>query len=350
MPKQAIDYLPRLINQYVPNMEFAADVVNGQVIANLGDPAALDADGIFDGVTADATVGGNTYDSDDYKSTFDGSSTSLTTTAGMIDAKYGRCLTLVGSSGSNHVCTIYGRDYLGQLMQEQLTLSSTTVQYGKKAFKYVDSMLVAAGAAGDTCDLGWSDVLGLPYAAEQLLGWSESGVQKSVKRDVMGPATYWVYATDTTLFTISPAQGFVTGVANVSAIANTTAANAITIEIGTTAVAGLALSVLTTDALGDSYTDFAGTDDHGATGKIALGGAIELVSDAGGTSGAGYTSVVVEENVRFIDAVTTDPQTATTGDPRGTVLPYTSCDGSVEYEVTFAVKLTDLHGVEQYRA
>tara|TARA_R100001594_G_scaffold22817_1_gene44310 strand:- start:5347 stop:6333 length:987 start_codon:yes stop_codon:yes gene_type:complete len=326
-------------------MEFAADVVDGVHIASLGSPAALDADGIWDGVSA--TNSATSYSSSDYKSTFDGSSTSLTTTAGMIDATYGRVLTAVGSAGSNHVCTITGRDYLGQIVKENLTLSGTNPIYGKKAFKYVDKLDIAAGAASDTCDIGWSDVLGLPYAAKQLLGWTEDGVHKGVRRDV-ADTTYVVHATDASLFTASPAQGFVTGVSMVSAIANSSATSAITLEIGTTAVAGLSLTISASDSLGDLYSDFTGTDDHGLTSKIAKGGAVELVSDTGGTNGAGYVSVHVDENVRFIDADTTATQTATTSDPRGTVLAYTSCNGSVTYEVRYAVNTSNLHGVAQY--
>jgi len=148
MTKVVADNYPRNISQYVPNMEFAADVIDGVHIVTLGSPAALDADGIWDGVTANASA--NTYTSADYKNTFDGSSTSVTTTSGMIDALYGRCVTAVGSAGSNHVVTVIGKDYLGQGMREQFTLSGTTILYGKKAFKFVDSMTVAAGAAGDT--------------------------------------------------------------------------------------------------------------------------------------------------------------------------------------------------------
>ena len=52
MGKVTADYLPRSISQYVPNMEYASDVVNGKHIVTLGAPAAADADGIFDGVSA----------------------------------------------------------------------------------------------------------------------------------------------------------------------------------------------------------------------------------------------------------------------------------------------------------
>ena len=65
MPKVVQDHFPRTINQYVPNMEFAADVVGDIVIANLGAPAAPDPDGIWDGVSA--TDSATSYTSANYK-------------------------------------------------------------------------------------------------------------------------------------------------------------------------------------------------------------------------------------------------------------------------------------------
>ena len=110
MSKVLQDYFPRSISQYVPNMEFSADVVGDQHLVSLGAPAALDADGIWDGVTIGTSAA--THTSSDYKSTFDGSSTSLTTTAGMIDASYGRCLRCTGNASTDQVVTVIGRDYL----------------------------------------------------------------------------------------------------------------------------------------------------------------------------------------------------------------------------------------------
>jgi hypothetical protein len=174
MSKVNADHHPRNISQYVPNMEFAADVVGDAVIVSLGAPAALDADGIWDGVSA--TNSATSFTSADYKTTFDGSATSLTTTAGKIDATYGRTLSCTGSAGSDHVCTITGRDYLGQAMVENITLSGTGVIAGLKAFKYVDSMAIATGAASDTVDVGWAELLGIPYAGTSLLSDTEDGV------------------------------------------------------------------------------------------------------------------------------------------------------------------------------
>ena len=43
MSKVVQDHFPRTISQYVPAMEFAADVVGDVAIVNLGAPAAPDA-------------------------------------------------------------------------------------------------------------------------------------------------------------------------------------------------------------------------------------------------------------------------------------------------------------------
>jgi hypothetical protein len=229
MGKVVADYLPRSISQYVPNMEFAADVIQQMVIENLGAPATLDADGIWDGVTIGTTA--KSFSSADYKSTFNGSSTSLTSTSGMIDAKYGRNLSCTGNASTDQVVTITGRDYLGQVMVENFTLSGTGVIAGKKAFKYVDTATTTVGTGGTTLDVGWANLLGLPYKAELLLSDTED--------------------------------------------------------------------------------------------KVASAGSI--------TAG-----------------ISTDPQTATTGDPRGTFTPETACDGSIVYEVRYICDNTDLHGVEHF--
>jgi len=86
-----------------------------------------------------------------------------------MDANFGRNVTMVGTAGSDHVVTVTGRDYLGQPMKENLTLSGTTPQNGLKAFMYIDQVDVAVGAAGDTFDMGWGDVLGMPYKCIKVL-------------------------------------------------------------------------------------------------------------------------------------------------------------------------------------
>jgi hypothetical protein len=229
MAKVYADNYPRLISQYVPLMEFAADVVQDTVIVSLGAPATLDADGIWDGVTIGTTV--KSFSSANYKTTFDGSSTSLTTTAGKIDAKYGRNLSCTGNASTDQVVTITGRDYLGQVMKENFTLSGTGVIAGKKAFKYVDTATTTIGTGGTTLDVGWGNLLGVPYKAQILLSDTE--------------------------------------------------------------------------------------DNVAAAGTLTAG-------------------------------VATDPQTATSGDPRGTFTPASACDGSIVYELRYVCDTTNLHGFAHY--
>jgi hypothetical protein len=52
----------------------------------------------------------------------------------------------------------------------------------------------------------------------------------------------------------------------------------------------------------------------------------------------------------LVAEVTTDPQTATTGDPRGTYDPNTACDGAKSFSVLCVLNTSNLHGVRQYFA
>jgi len=345
MTKVVADNYPRSISQYVPNMEFAADVVGDQHIAYLGGPAALDADGIWDGVTADGSE--NTYTSSDYKSTFDGSSTSLTSTAGKIDAAYGRCLTATGSAGSNHVCTIHGRDYLGAAMQEALTLSGTTVIFGNKAFKYVDKVVIAAGASGDTCDIGWFDRLGLPYKAEAVIGYTEDDVtlphdivQVPIEVDAVR------YASGADVLIPSPVAGQITGVNSVVTSA-TTGVQTSTVVVAGTDVAGLSLVIATSAGVSVLDSDVATTDDDQTTSTCAKFGSIGISGDGTPSAGAANYMITVEP-LAFVAGDDTATQTATTEDTRGTIRVTTACNGSISYEVRCKVDTTDLHGIEQY--
>lgn len=349
MSKVVANYFPRNIAQYVPNMEFAADVIDGKHKISLGSPSTADPNGIL----SLATIGdgsAHTFTSADWATTFDGSSTHVgESSAGVINGTYGRCLSILGDASTDELVTLIGRDYLGQGMREAMTLNGAITLYGKKAFKYLDSVTVSSSSGGSDLSVGWTDVLGLPYAAEQVIGWTEDDVHIDIGRNVTSVSQAMIYASDASLFISNAASnGFIVGMSSVSTVANTTIANAVTIELSTTTVAGLALSILTTDAIGDAYSDFVGTDDHGLTGKIAKGGAIEMVSGTQGTAGAGTVVAHVEEGVRFIDADRTATMTSTTGDTRGTCLPYTSCDASVVYEVEYTVNTADLHGIEQY--
>ena len=346
MTKVLGDYYPRSISQYTPNMEFAADVVEGTHIVSLGAPAALDADGIWDGVTV-GTSGGDIHTSANYKTTFDGSSTSLTTTAGQIDATYGRCLTCTGNASTDQVVTIIGRDYLGQGIEEDFTLSGTTVLFGKKAFKYVDSTSCTAGTGGSTLDVGWYNRLGLPYKAEKVISYTEDDVSfpvdpVAVSVEVDGTR----YAAGTDVVVPSPVAGQITEVHSVVTTA-TSGVSTGTVVVGSTDVGGLSIVIANSASVADLDSDTATSDDDQTTSTIAKHGAIGISPNSTPTGGAANYTILVEP-ILFIAGPDTDPQTATTTDPRGSIRCTTACDGSIVYEVSYMVDATDLHGVEHY--
>jgi hypothetical protein len=348
MSKVNADYFPRNIDQYVPNMEFAADVVGDEHLAYLGAPAALDADGIWDGVSA--TNSATSYTSADYKTTFDGSSTSLTSTSGMIDAAYGRCLTATGSAGSDHVLTITGRDYLGQGMKESMTLSGTVVIHGNKSFKFVDSMSIASGAASDTVDIGWSNRLGLPYKAERITGYTEDDVVMPHEVVEHGPIVVGgtEYAAGTDVHSISPLAGQITGYQSILTTAAGTADNINTVFVGSSAtdVAGLTITHTNPTAVGIADSDTATTDDDQPTSRVDKFESVGISGDGGGSGSAHY--LVTIEPLCFVAGDDTATQTATTEDTRGTILLTTACNGSISYECRYKVDTADLHGIEQY--
>lgn len=64
-----------------------------------------------------------------------------------VDAQYGAVLSLKGSAAITDVAKITGYDYLGQKIYEEITLTGTTAVEGKKAFKYIQQIVVDATVA-----------------------------------------------------------------------------------------------------------------------------------------------------------------------------------------------------------
>jgi len=151
MTTQLPDYKPRRINRYVPAMAYAVDVSHGAPTQyKFGTPAAADTDGALDG----GTIGTSAVTLTDFNGV-------LGDTA---DAEYGRNVTVTGqTSGDDADVTVNGRDYWGQPMSEDFTLSGTSTQTGSKAFYTLDSVDVGANTQASTLDVGWGGELGLPY-------------------------------------------------------------------------------------------------------------------------------------------------------------------------------------------
>lgn len=148
--RQAVPAM-RGVNYFVPNMSYAQDVgLDGLCRTDLGAPIALNATGILSAQSI-ATAGAQASFAATYRNIIQ---------AGL--AKYGRNLTVVASGAATSNVTVYGYDYLGQPMSESFTLNGTTPVAGKKAFKWITNVTFGATAA-TTINVGWGDLLGLPY-------------------------------------------------------------------------------------------------------------------------------------------------------------------------------------------
>lgn len=234
----AASFYPRRISQYVPSMQYAAEVNLGDpYILELGAPLALDADGIL---AAGVMVNGsavtfNTFTSGLGTATLIGSygKVPVTSLTAWPD-KWGRNVTVVASAANARTLTVTGYDYLGQKMIEVLTINGTTTVQGLKAFAWIESLVASSDTDTTTINVGWGNKFGLPFKSQMMTFEIKNGV---------------------------------------------------------------------------------------------------IAANAG----------------TFVGAVTTDPQTSTTGDPRGTYLPVTVLpDGTNTFKLGLILERSNLHGVRHY--
>jgi hypothetical protein len=158
--------MPRMYNNYVKGMTGMAEIgMNLEYRVDFGTPAVADPDGILNDA-ADAT----TYNLADFRTVtgFDAN--------GMLDATFGRNLTVVGSTTGTPTVTIYGFDYLGQPMIEVITGAAAVAAPGLKAFKWVRQIVISDQGSA-TWDIGFGDVLGLPYKSSAVLVEWADGVK-----------------------------------------------------------------------------------------------------------------------------------------------------------------------------
>jgi hypothetical protein len=140
-------YFPRRINQYVPAMQYSADVnYNGETRVNFGAPAAANATAVATGVSI------NTAGQSDLSA------------VNQLADPFGRNITVVASGAASGTFTVNGWDYLGQPVAEQFTLNGSTPVVGNKCFKAFNYAAFQA-AAGVTVNIGTGVKLGLPFKA-----------------------------------------------------------------------------------------------------------------------------------------------------------------------------------------
>jgi hypothetical protein len=146
------------INTYVPACQYAAAVSHlGPQRFQLGTPATASA--TFVGtLIAGATAGGAVVGTNIYFAT-----------PKLMDARYGRTVTVTPSAdptGAGATLAIFGYDYLGQPMIENITLpnGAAALVAGLKAFYLVlGTRVVSLATANITYSVGSGLRLGLPY-------------------------------------------------------------------------------------------------------------------------------------------------------------------------------------------
>lgn len=318
-----------------------------ELLIDLGAPATLDADGIWDGVSVGATA--DQFTVADMKT--------ATANGGVLDVE--RNVTVTGSSGADQVVTINGFDRYDNAVSETITASSTSTVAGKKGFKRVVTMDVAAGgSASKTLDVGWGDVLGLPVAIDsqyQIIREIKDGAYlkklneiellpfAALEAEVDGATSIWVptgFAGSVLSMTTAVGDAITTG-------------GAITLEIGGTPVDGLSVTVADSSAAGDIDTDTA-TEGH-ATADFTATQALEVVfASAFNASGRIRGTIEVKRsslvNGTLVTALAKNTKsTATTADVRGTYTPPVACNGAISFGLLVRVQDLSL-GNLQYAA
>lgn len=315
-------YSPGL-NMYVPAMQYASNVVHGQPTPfSLGTPAAKSANVIAAATAANAAAG------------------TIVAYTYVADSPYGRNVRLTPSADPGAVggtIDIFGTDYLGQPMVERFSGANgvTSVLYGKKAFgRVTSSKIVTASTNAVTWAIGTGDKLGLPYKGD--VEWAqEAGILVPLfKRDFIMPLQ--VSAADAVAggssFLRSPCPGFIKTLIGTPNAGGSTNDPVITVKLGTVAIVGLTVTVDTSDVVGVTVTDIPTTVGYNANNRLVDNTLIEVVM-AAAAAAKGYNVGIEITPTQFVLPTLTDPQTTTTGDPRGTYEPHTVPDGATAYVV-----------------
>lgn len=312
------------INMYVPGMQKATNIDLAKSCQfSLGTPAALNASVIGSGLLANAVA-----------------TTRADYTTYTADSPYGRTLIITPSAdpgAAGGVLDVFGEDYLGQPMVERFTGAngSTAILYGKKAFyRVLYSKIVTATTNAITYSTGVGYRLGLPYKGDVV--WAkEAGIYVPVyNRD----ESFRFLLSDADLtsgisvFMRAPFPGFVKELIAIPNGAGSTNDPVCTVELGGVAITGLTVTLDTSDVAGLLARDTPTTAGYSANNRFRPDGLIELVSAAAASAGSGSYEIVLTPT-QYSLPVLTDPQTTTTGDPRGTYESLATMDGVVTVHV-----------------
>lgn len=305
------------MNMYVPAMSFASNVF--ETVASqfsLGSPAAVSATAVASAVAANAVA-----------------ATRVDFTTYISDSTYGRTLRVTPSAdpGNAVAYDVFGEDYLGQPMVERFTgaSGSTAILYGQKAFyRVLYGKVVTAATNAITWNIGTGFRLGLPYKG--YVQWAKEG---GILVPTSGRDT-WMWADRDAAEAIaggskyirSPFPGFVKTLKGLSSGAGSTNDPVITVTLGGVAITGLTVTI-DDNVAGNEVTDIPTTVGYNANNRFIAGGLIAIVGAAAASAGPDRVALELTPT-QFTAGVTTDPQTTTTGDPRGTYESLAVFDGA----------------------
>ena len=159
---------------------------------DFGKPAAAAADGILAAAVAKVTA--VELDEDDWVTAFNG------------ELDVPRQVAVIASEGAASIkkddtVTIYGTNYAGEPISEVLKFAAeqATAVVTAQAFKTVTKVIIGASTVGVKFNVGWTDVLGLPFklaATEKMALEYGAGVLQTtagtftVDASVLGKNTY----------------------------------------------------------------------------------------------------------------------------------------------------------------
>lgn len=190
--------MARFFGKLPTNAQGVTTVELKPVYWDFGKPAAADADGILAAAAAAATA--VELDEDDWVEAFDG------------ELDVPRQVAVVASEGAASIekddtVTIYGTNIADEPISEVLKFAAqqSTAKATTQAFKTVTKVIIGESAVGVKFNVGWTDVLGLPFklaATEKMALEYGAGALKTtagtftVDASVLGKNTY---APNTTL-------------------------------------------------------------------------------------------------------------------------------------------------------
>jgi len=190
--------MARFFGKLPTNAQGVTTVELKPVYWDFGKPAAADADGIL--AAAAAATEGVELGEDDWVEAFDG------------ELDVPRQVAVVASEGATSIekddtVTIYGTNIAGEPISEVLKFEAdqSATEVTAQAFKTVTKVIIGESAVGVKFNVGWTDVLGLPFklaATEKMALEYGAGALKTtagtftVDASVLGKNTY---APNTTL-------------------------------------------------------------------------------------------------------------------------------------------------------